>query len=147
MSDPIQPWPIVRRGDQGHPVITLQELLRAHGQHIAADGVFGPATEAAVKAVQTSRGRPGRRGRRPADLAGDDRHRPARQPGRRRPRRPGRDRVPQPLGRAAGLPIDGIFGPLTEQSVRGFQQALSIAVDGIVGPVTWRAYVSGMLSL
>ena len=59
VSDPIQPWPIVRRGDQGHPVITLQELLRAHGQHIAADGVLrGPATEAAVKAVQTSRGVP-----------------------------------------------------------------------------------------
>ena len=58
MGDPIEPWPIVRRGDQGHPVITLQELLRAHGQHIAADGVFGPATEAAVKAVQTSRGVP-----------------------------------------------------------------------------------------
>ena len=56
MSDPIQPWPIVRRGDQGHPVITLQELLRAHGQHIAADGVFGPATEAGVKALQRASG-------------------------------------------------------------------------------------------
>ena len=52
-----------------------------------------------------------------------------------------------------GLQIDGIFGPETEATVRGFQQALatdipSVAVDGIVGPVTWQAQalVSGMLS-
>jgi peptidoglycan hydrolase-like protein with peptidoglycan-binding domain len=42
--------------------------------------------------------------------------------------------------------IDGIFGPQTEQAVRGFQDALDITVDGVVGPVTWRALVSGMLS-
>ena len=50
-----------------------------------------------------------------------------------------------------GPQVDGIFGPMTEAAVRGFQQALatdipSVAVDGIVGPVTWRALVSGMLS-
>jgi peptidoglycan hydrolase-like protein with peptidoglycan-binding domain len=50
-----------------------------------------------------------------------------------------------------GLQIDGIFGPRTDAAVRGFQQALhtdipSVTVDGIVGPVTWRALVSGMLS-
>ena len=50
-----------------------------------------------------------------------------------------------------GPQIDGIFGPVTEAAVRGFQQALatdipSVAVDGIVGPVTWQALVSGMLS-
>ena len=147
VSDPIQPWPIVRRGDEGHPVITLQELLRAHGQHIAADGVFGPATEAAVKAVQTSRGCPGRRGRRPADLAAG-RSSPSGAAARATPSAASRSRSSSATSRATrGLPIDGIFGPLTEQSVRGFQQALSITVDGIVGPVTWRAYVSGMLSL
>jgi peptidoglycan hydrolase-like protein with peptidoglycan-binding domain len=45
-----------------------------------------------------------------------------------------------------GVQIDGIFGPQTEEAVRGFQEALGIPVDGIVGPVTWRALVSGMLS-
>ena len=56
MTDPIQPWPVVRRGANGHPVRTLQHLLRAHGQQVSVDGVFGPLTEAAVKAVQTASG-------------------------------------------------------------------------------------------
>jgi len=47
--------------------------------------------------------------------------------------------------------VDGIFGPQTDSTVRGFQHALSldipsVVVDGIVGPVTWQALVSGMLS-
>jgi peptidoglycan hydrolase-like protein with peptidoglycan-binding domain len=47
--------------------------------------------------------------------------------------------------------VDGIFGPQTDSTVRGFQHALSlditsVAVDGIVGPITWQALISGMLS-
>ena len=50
-----------------------------------------------------------------------------------------------------GLKVDGIFGPQTDSTVRGFRHALSldipsVIVDGIVGPVTWQALVSGMLS-
>ena len=50
-----------------------------------------------------------------------------------------------------GLKVDGVFGPQTDSTVRGFQHALSldipsVVVDGIVGPVTWQALVSGMLS-
>ena len=147
MSDQIQPWPVVRQGDDGHPVLTLQELLRAHGHAIAVDGDFGPQTATAVRAVQTAAGltadgivgkltwpkviRTVRRGDSGnavrgvqvefqfRNLSGDP---------------------------TQGVQIDGIFGPQTEQAVRGFQDALDITVDGIVGPVTWRALVSGMLS-
>jgi peptidoglycan hydrolase-like protein with peptidoglycan-binding domain len=50
-----------------------------------------------------------------------------------------------------GLKVDGIFGPQTDSTVRGFQHALSldvpsVIVDGIFDPVTRQALVSGMLS-
>ncbi|MFL5202959.1 MAG: peptidoglycan-binding protein [Microvirga sp.] len=145
-------WPVVRRGHRDHPVKTLQHLLRARGQAVGVDGVFGPETEAAVRAFQTGKGldadgivgprtwaalivtvRQGSSGDAVRgvqeefqfrNLSGD----PSR-----------------------GLQVDGIFGPRTEEAVRGFQQALSldvpsVAVDGIVGPITWRALVSGMLA-
>lgn len=35
------------------------------------------------------------------------------------------------------IPVDGDFGPLTEQTVRIFQQNYGLPVDGIVGPKTW----------
>src|SRR5437667_60702 len=50
------PWPVVKSGSNGHPIKTLQYLLRARGQSVAVDGVFGPNTAAAVKAFQTSHG-------------------------------------------------------------------------------------------
>jgi peptidoglycan hydrolase-like protein with peptidoglycan-binding domain len=34
-------------------------------------------------------------------------------------------------------PVDGIFGPQTENAVKQFQQAQQIPVDGVVGRVTW----------
>jgi peptidoglycan hydrolase-like protein with peptidoglycan-binding domain len=49
--------------------------------------------------------------------------------------------------RGHAVTVDGVFGPRTRAVVLGFQRALGITADGIVGPVTWRALVSGMLSL
>jgi peptidoglycan hydrolase-like protein with peptidoglycan-binding domain len=141
----ILPWPLVRRGDQAHPVPSLQYLLRARGHSVAVDGIFGPKTDAAVRAFQQSRNlavdgivgpktwtaliiqvRQGSQG---------DAVRAVQEEFQFRTGEPGQ-----------GLQVDGIFGPNTDAAVRGFQQALQITVDGIVGPVTWRALVSGMLA-
>jgi len=152
MSGSISPFPLVREGDREHPVQTLQHLLRARNQSVDVDGIFGPKTDAAVRAFQMDNhlsvdGLVGpatwaelivvvRRGSQGdavkgvqeefqfRNLSGD----------------PGR-----------GPQIDGVFGPETEAAVRAFQQALhadipSVTVDGIVGPVTWQALVSGMLA-
>ena len=147
MAEPIQPWPLVRRGRTGHPVETLQHLLRAHGKNIAVDGMFGPATERAVREFQAARGlavdgvvgphtwsaliiivRRGSRGEAVRGVQDEFQF---------------RNLSGDP---SKGLQIDGIFGPQTDAAVRGFQEALGTAVDGVVGPITWRALVSGMLS-
>jgi peptidoglycan hydrolase-like protein with peptidoglycan-binding domain len=38
--------------------------------------------------------------------------------------------------------IDGIFGPLTDASVRSLQSAKGVHVDGIVGDQTWFAWLT-----
>lgn len=43
-------------GASGPEVLALQERLRLHGQDVAADGAYGPATAAAVLAFQGARG-------------------------------------------------------------------------------------------
>jgi peptidoglycan hydrolase-like protein with peptidoglycan-binding domain len=152
MAGTLSPWPLVRQGDQDHPVRTLQYLLRARGHTVTVDGIFGPKTDAAVRAFQQERSlavdgivgphtwralivevRKGSEGDAVRgvqeefqfrNLSGDP---------------------------SKGLQIDGIFGPKTDAAVRGFQHAIaqdvpSMAVDGIVGPMTWQALVSGMLA-
>jgi hypothetical protein len=37
------------------------------------------------------------------------------------------------------LVADGVFGPITQYTVRGFQRYRGLTVDGIVGPQTWSA--------
>jgi peptidoglycan hydrolase-like protein with peptidoglycan-binding domain len=150
MSDTLSPWPVVQNGNQGHPIRALQFLLRAHGHNLAVDGMFGPATEAAVKAFQTGKGMTADGIVTPQTWSAliiqvkkgsyGDAVRGVQEEFQFRSGEPGK-----------GLKVDGIFGPQTDSTVRGFQHALaldipSVIVDGIVGPVTWQALVSGMLS-
>ncbi|MBM3676403.1 MAG: peptidoglycan-binding protein [Actinobacteria bacterium] len=145
--DPIQPWPVVRRGDAVFPVRTLQHLLRSRHRIVVVDGVFGPATEAAVKSFQRSAG-----------LVDDGVVGPSTWPklvrqvkrGSRGSAVKGVQEVitfhDQSDGEGPPVVIDGVFGPRTDAWVRGFQTAVGIRSDGVVGPLTWRALVSGMLS-
>jgi peptidoglycan hydrolase-like protein with peptidoglycan-binding domain len=43
---------------------------------------------------------------------------------------------------AYGGPIDGLFGPDTDASVRSFQSSRSLTVDGVVGDETWFGFVT-----
>jgi peptidoglycan hydrolase-like protein with peptidoglycan-binding domain len=148
MSDPIQPFPLVKEGDKNHPVETLQYLLRAHANTVNVDGIFGVKTDAAVRTFQGSKGlavdglvgahtwgallvqvSAGSTGDAVRGVQEEFQY---------------RNLSGDPT---QGVQIDGIFGPLTDGAVRGFQAALGLVVDGIVGPLTWRALISGMLSL
>ena len=54
----VEPWIVLSQGTSGDAVRGMQHLLRAHGSGIAADGDFGPQTDAAVRAFQTAGGLP-----------------------------------------------------------------------------------------
>ncbi|PXY17978.1 peptidoglycan recognition protein family protein [Prauserella flavalba] len=51
-------WPLLSEGDTGDRVREAQRLLRARGENVAVDGVFGPATRDAVSSFATANGVP-----------------------------------------------------------------------------------------
>ncbi len=131
-----RPWPLVKQGatqTTNWRVLAAQYLLRAHGSGIVADGTFGPASGAAVKAFQ--------QGLRTTEISttlgqldwphliitvsqGDH-----------------GDAVRAVQTLVGNLVVDGDFGPLTDTAVRNFQSVFLPPDDGIVGPVTWHALV------
>jgi N-acetyl-anhydromuramyl-L-alanine amidase AmpD len=130
-------WPTVARGATGERVRTVQYLLRQAGQTLTVDGSFGPATEAAVRAFQQSRGlaqtgvvngatwtalivtvRSGSTGEAVKAVQS------------------------QLNTRGYGLTVDGAFGARTDAAVRDFQTQRNLGVDGVVGRLTWNALVS-----
>jgi peptidoglycan hydrolase-like protein with peptidoglycan-binding domain len=130
----------------------LQYLLNARGARLGVDGIFGPRTDAAVRAFQRAHGlvvdgivghrtwssviltvRRGSVG--PAVQAVQD------QANFRNLRGEG----------PPTLVVDGVFGVHTDTWVRGYQAAIAVdvpgfRVDGIVGPMTWQALVTETLS-
>jgi peptidoglycan hydrolase-like protein with peptidoglycan-binding domain len=153
-------FPVLQSGDRGPTVTKLQQLLaQAKFDPGAADGNFGPRTEQAVCAYQTSRGLDvdGIVGRQTwtALLTGQPAVAPKNSPVKRDVRT---DPLTRPIvqeGSAgevvvdlqrrlamAGFDVgaaDGEFGPRTREAVRAFQRAKGLVVDGICGPRTWAA--------
>jgi peptidoglycan hydrolase-like protein with peptidoglycan-binding domain len=148
-------WPVLSQNRVPNAVSvvkSLQYLLNTHGAHLVVDGFFGSQTDAAVRAFQGShelvvdgvvggqtwsrlivtvqRGDVG-----PAVMAVQETWAWRTVDGT--PDSP-------PL-----LVVDGVFGPVTDQRVREFQQTLASTidtpVDGIVGPVTWQAMMTDYL--
>lgn len=128
---------MLRQGDQGADVADVQRRLG-----IPADGIFGPQTDAAVRAFQSAHGLsvdgivgPQTRGALDgAAPAGGD---PQIQQGSQGPAVSAAQQLLNQHG--ASITVDGIFGPQTDAAVRDFQGSHGCAVDGVVGPQTWAA--------
>ena len=132
--------PTLKKGSKKPEVKDLQEALKALGFSPGkVDGVFGAATEKAVKAFQASVGIQ-------ADgIVGEltwhnideaDQSEPILKKGSKGlPVRRLQSRMTAYNYNTGG--IDGRFGATTETAVKELQEQAALEVDGIVGPATW----------
>jgi len=123
---------LLKKGSRGPAVAALQRQLG-----IAADGVFGRQTRAAVKAFQ------GRNGLIVDGIVGPQTRAAL---GGGTPTSTGGNRGPKPsrtvtiaVQQKLGLSVDGAYGPITRAAVKSFQARHGLEVDGVVGPVTMAA--------
>ncbi|MEV3990711.1 GH25 family lysozyme [Streptomyces sp. NPDC049837] len=130
-------WPVLRAGNSGVDVTTLQLLLSAKGHTTEADGAYGPATETQVKAFQRSAG-----------LEADgivgahtwDALVPTLTTGAGGKAVEALQHQLTAAGHAAE--VDGAFGAGTEAAVKAFQKSAGLTADGVAGPLTWRALLA-----
>lgn len=135
----IPAWPVVQEGDDGPLVYTIQYLLRAHGSGLDVDGIFGPITKNQVMAFQTDKGLT------VDGIVGSQTWKALVKGNNVKQGSTGEAvRAVQRLLKRFGytLSVDGIFGPVTDQDVKDFQEKYGLDVDGIVGTQTWQALVS-----
>lgn len=123
----------VRSGDRGPAVARVQRSLG-----ITADGIFGPRTDAAVRAFQRASNLQddGVVGPLTADALAGTTSGALVQSGSRGP-------AVQRIQRALGITADGVFGPQTAAAVRAFQGPAGLAADGVVGSRTAAALFAG----
>jgi hypothetical protein len=119
----------------------IRALQRKVG--VAADGIFGPATERALKRWQRRHGLvadgiAGPQTRAAMGLGAGPvlkRTRASARSGRTGSTHRGGSGV-RSLQRRIGVPADGVFGPATEAALKRWQAAHGLVADGVAGPQT-----------
>lgn len=121
-------WPKLKRGARGETVRTLQSLLSCRGFEIPANGIFGPATEQAVRAFQT------RNRFKPSGVVGWQTWELL-PPNLKRGSRGAAVVLLQRLLAQRGFRVarNGVFGATTENAVRSFQKKSGFGESEIGG--------------
>ena len=137
--------PVLALGVVGPEVRRLQRLLVMMKllDYAGIDGVFGPVTEGAVKWFQEGEGLvvDGVVGAATWAKLPVDPDTPLLQAGSAGSVVSALQRWLRESAAANGTPdpgaADGVFGPLTQTSVKAYQYGRGVAVDGVVGDQTW----------
>lgn len=154
---PIPPQSVWGVGSRGDKVVAIQKIVG-----VSSDGIYGPATQAAVRQWQINLGIPadGTWGPQTEQATHDlfvflnnlqavsqinaqneffTAINDARSQTLHRGMNSGAVKIVQAILNGKGYPLvaDGIFGPGTENAVRRFQADNGLVADGIVGPRTW----------
>jgi len=131
-------WPTVRRGAAGERVVAIQFLLQGRGFGVRADGLYGPATAAAVASFQRSRHL------NPSGIVGASTWNRLIVTLSRGSRGPAVRALQHNLRFAYGfrfLRVTGFFGHETRLCVLAFQRGSHLAVTGIVGHRMWKTII------
>jgi GH25 family lysozyme M1 (1,4-beta-N-acetylmuramidase) len=130
-------WPIVRQGQSGRQVTTVQYLLNAHGSSLTVDGQFGAGTRGAVVSFQSSKALT-------ADgIVGANTWQALVIAVQQGSTGPAVQAVQAELNaHGSSLTVDGQFRADTRGAVVSFQSSKALTADGIVGPATWQALVA-----
>jgi peptidoglycan hydrolase-like protein with peptidoglycan-binding domain len=147
-----QALPLLRRGSTGEAVRRLQRslVLGKLLPNTGIDGIFGPATEQAVRAFQQAVGvgvdgivGPQTWARLPEAPALPVLRRGSTGDAVRHLQE-GLTEISKGWDVDSPGAADGDFGPRTEASVQSFQRFTDLEADGVVGDHTWYAQVGGV---
>jgi peptidoglycan hydrolase-like protein with peptidoglycan-binding domain len=131
-------WPTVRRGNVGERVVAVQYLLQGRGFGVRADGIYGPATTAAVRSFQRSRHL------NPSGIVGASTWNRLIVTLRRGSRGSAVRAVQHNLKFAYGfrfMRVTGFYGHETWLAVMAFQRGSHLRVNGVVGHRTWKTII------
>lgn len=134
-------YPLIRLGSRGNYVKMAQYYLLIYGYDVAADGIFGSATQAAIVKFQSNNGLTvdgiaGRQTWTKLVLPSPSAY-VLRRGSRGTPVWYLQNKLLSKLYPAGTA--DGIFGNNTQNALVAFQSESGLTPDGIVGPLTWAA--------
>ncbi|GMK58545.1 hypothetical protein CspeluHIS016_0505770 [Cutaneotrichosporon spelunceum] len=128
---PLNPTAFAGAGAPASSIRALQYLLQPHTR-LVTDGIWGPATQGAVRNYQAKSG-----------LVADGIPGPATLGSLAATVRQGSGGAAvRAVQSVVGVAVDGDFGPATRNAVISYQRARGLAADGIVGRDTWSGVFS-----